>query len=76
MMSPRVRKVVDWIVGLSLIALGIVGGVIPVFQGWPFILAGLAVLSSHSPWARRILNRLKAAGRGIVERIRRPPGAR
>ena len=76
MMPPRIRKVIDWIVGLSLIALGIVGGLIPVFQGWPFILAGLAVLSSHSPWARRILDRLKAAGRGIVERFRRPPGTR
>jgi uncharacterized membrane protein YbaN (DUF454 family) len=65
----RARKIADWVVGLALIALGIVGGFLPVIQGWPFILAGLAILSSHSPLAKRILDRLKRAGRGLRDRI-------
>jgi uncharacterized membrane protein YbaN (DUF454 family) len=64
--SPsRTRVVVDWIVGLTLVLVGIIGGFIPILQGWVFVLAGLAVLSSHSRWARAILNSLKAAGRKL-----------
>lgn len=61
---------VDWAVGLTLIGVGIVGGFVPVLQGWVFILAGLAVLSSHSPLARRLYERAKATGRRIRERVR------
>ncbi len=62
--SPA-RRIADWVVGLSLIAAGIVAGFIPVIQGWPFVLAGLAILSSHSRFARAMLDRIKRAGRGI-----------
>lgn len=66
----RVRKIVDWAVGLGLIAAGIVGGLLPVLQGWLLILAGLAVLSSHSRWARAIMDRVKGWGRGLGGRFR------
>ncbi len=72
--SPA-RKIVDWIVGLALIALGVVAGFIPVIQGWPFILAGLAILSSHSRVARALLDRVKRLGREIRRRIARRRGA-
>ena len=49
--------------------LGIVGALVPVFQGWVFVLAGLAVLSSHSRWARAILDRIKGAGRKLRDKI-------
>jgi len=64
------RVVFDWALGLTLLAVGIVAGPIPILQGWPFILAGLAVLSSHSRWARAILERMKGAGRKVRETIR------
>lgn len=68
-LNPRVRKIVDWVVGLTLIAIGIIGGFIPILQGWVFILAGLAVLSSHSRWAKAILDRVKETGRDVREKV-------
>jgi len=65
----RARKLFDWIAGLSLIALGIVGLFLPVLQGVLFILAGLAILSSHSPLALRILDALKARLRRVRDRV-------
>ena len=69
-MNPRVRAVVDWVVGLTLIAIGIVGGFIPILQGWIFIVAGLAVLSSHSKWARALYERFKKMGRAVRHRVK------
>ena len=69
--GPRpVRRIVDWVLGLTLIGVGIVGGFVPILQGWVFILAGLAVLSSHSRWARAILDRLKGYGRKLRTKVR------
>ena len=71
-MSPSpARKIADWVIGLTLIALGIAGGFIPVFQGWPLILAGLAILSSHSRFARAALDRIKRVARGVRDRLYR-----
>ena len=68
------RKILDWTFGLTLIAIGIVGGFVPIFQGWIFVLAGLAVLSSHSSWARFLHDRVKRFGRNIRDRVR-PTGS-
>ena len=71
MIPSPARKIADWVVGLALLAVGIVAGFIPVLQGWPFILAGLAILSSHSRLARALLERLKRAGCSLRDRIRK-----
>lgn len=75
MRTSRIRKAVDWIVGLALIAIGVVFGFLPVLQGWIFVLAGLAVLSSHSRWARTIHDRIKTLAKEAQARItsRRDP---
>jgi len=65
----RARRIVDWIAGLFLLALGIVGLVLPGLQGILLILAGLAVLSSHSALARRLLDGLKARLRRARDRV-------
>lgn len=69
MKNRRVRVILDWIVGLVLLGIGLAGLVLPILQGWVFILAGLAVLSSHSVWARSALDWLKAKGRVVKTRI-------
>lgn len=69
MKNRRVRVILDWIVGLVLLGVGLAGLVLPILQGWVFILAGLAVLSSHSVWARTALDWLKAKGRAVKTRI-------
>jgi len=63
------RKLVDWILGITLLLIGIAGLVLPVLQGWLFIIAGLAVLSSHSRWANAVHQRVKNFGRGVRDRV-------
>jgi uncharacterized protein YqgC (DUF456 family) len=75
-MKRRARVVLDWILGLLLLAVGLAGLVLPVLQGWVFILAGLAVLSSHSVWARTALDWLKSKGRAVKARVVREIGDR
>ena len=65
----RLRKVFDWTLGIGLIALGIVGLVLPGLQGILFILGGLAILSSHSVIARRLLDNLKAKLKAAKDRV-------
>lgn len=67
----RSRKIFDWIAGVSLILLGIVGLVVPVLQGVLFILGGLAILSSHSAHARRAQEAIKSLGRRVRDRVSR-----
>lgn len=69
-MTSRVRKVLDWTVGLVLIGIGVIGAFVPILQGWVFILAGLAVLSSHSRWAKWIHERVRKIGRDVRDRVR------
>jgi uncharacterized protein YqgC (DUF456 family) len=65
----KARVVFDWILGLTLLAIGVAGLVLPILQGWVFILAGRAVLSSHSVWARTALDWLKQKGRAVKTRV-------
>lgn len=48
-----VLKVVRITAGLLLVLIGAIGGLIPIFQGWVFGLAGLALLSVDVPFIRR-----------------------
>ena len=43
-------------VGGLLLLVGVIGGFVPVLQGWLFILAGLSVMAPESPTARRTLD--------------------
>jgi len=66
----RVRIAVEWVVGLTLIGIGVLGAFVPVLQGWVFVLAGLAILSRHSRWAHWVLERLKVWGRAVRAKLR------
>jgi uncharacterized membrane protein YbaN (DUF454 family) len=65
----RVRKIFDWVAGVTLLLLGIAGLFLPVLQGIVFILAGLAILSSHSALARRALEALKSRIQRVRDRL-------
>jgi uncharacterized membrane protein YbaN (DUF454 family) len=65
----KARVIIDWIVGISLLVLGVVGLFLPILQGVVLMVAGLAVLSSHSKWARAIFERVKGAGRNVKQKI-------
>lgn len=53
--------------GILLILIGLVGWVLPIVPGWLFMIAGLALLSRHFHWARR----LRAFARARVNSARR-----
>ncbi len=55
----RLKRTVIYIVGWTFILVGILGLFLPILQGILFILVGLILLSSVSPWAERLLHRLK-----------------
>jgi len=42
--------------GVILIIIGLVGGLIPIFQGWVFGIPGLIILADYFPPLKRILN--------------------
>lgn len=40
--------------------IGLIGGLVPVFQGWMFGVPGLILLARHFKWARRLLDWAKS----------------
>ena len=42
--------------GIFLVIIGLIGGLIPIFQGWIFGISGLIILSNYFPPAKRLLN--------------------
>jgi uncharacterized membrane protein YbaN (DUF454 family) len=45
--------------GWILLAIGILGGLLPVIQGWPFGVAGMAILYIESRWVQRKVRRFR-----------------
>lgn len=45
--------------GWALLGLGILGGLLPVIQGWPFGVAGIAILYVESRWVQRKVRRFR-----------------
>jgi len=41
--------------GILLILIGLIGGLIPIFQGWMFGIPGLIILADYFPPFKRIL---------------------
>ena len=58
-MNARMKRLVIWCLGWVFIILGVLGLFLPVLQGILFLLIGLYLLSSTSPWAERLLMRLQ-----------------
>ena len=46
--------------GFFLVLIGIIGGLIPIFQGWVFGIPGIIILSNYFPPLKRILIWAKA----------------
>jgi uncharacterized membrane protein YbaN (DUF454 family) len=49
------RKILEITGGVCLILIGIAGLILPIMPGWVFIIPGLAVLSRHFDWAKRMV---------------------
>ena len=53
------------ILGVILLIIGLIGGLIPVFQGWVFGLPGLMLLGSVFPSIKKITQKL-------IKKIKKP----
>ena len=44
------------VLGIILVFIGIIGGLIPIFQGWVFGIPGLVILADYFPPVKRVLD--------------------
>lgn len=67
-MKRHALRIARLSIGSLLIAIGVIGGFIPVLQGWIFVLGGLGLLAQESDRARflldRVRDRFQGSGRG------------
>lgn len=53
--------------GIILVIIGMIGGLIPIFQGWIFGIPGLIILADYFPPIKRLLSWAKKKS-GIKEK--------
>ena len=46
--------------GFLLVIIGLIGGLIPIFQGWVFGIPGLVILADYFPPVKKILDWAKS----------------
>lgn len=56
------------IVGWACIFVGLLGIVLPIIPGIPFLIAGVATLSTQYRWARAVSAKLKTRFRGVFRK--------
>ena len=56
-MSP-ITKTIRVIIGTILIIIGLIGGLIPIFQGWVFGIPGLILLGSVFPSIKKVTRKI------------------
>ena len=49
--------------GVLLVAIGLIGGLIPIFQGWIFGIPGLIILSKYFPKVNKLVSWAKRKAR-------------
>jgi len=58
-MKSKFNRYCKLTVGGVLVSLGIIGWLLPILPGTPFIVLGLAILSAESEWLRNKIEALK-----------------
>ena len=54
------RHTIRITLGFLLVIIGLIGGLIPIFQGWVFGIPGLIILADYFPPAKRVLDWAKS----------------
>jgi uncharacterized membrane protein YbaN (DUF454 family) len=52
-----VKKFLRYTAGIGLVLLGIIGIILPLMPGLPFLIPGLTILAEEVPWLDRILKK-------------------
>ena len=55
-----IRHTLKLSLGIILVIIGLIGGLVPIFQGWIFGIPGLILLAEYFPPAKRLLDWAKA----------------
>ncbi|MBD30988.1 MAG: hypothetical protein CMG44_02145 [Candidatus Marinimicrobia bacterium] len=66
-MSP-ITKIIRVVVGIILIIIGLIGGLIPIFQGWVFGIPGLMLLGSVFPSIKRATRKILVKAKKKIKR--------
>ena len=66
-MSP-VTKTIRVIIGSILIIIGLIGGLIPIFQGWVFGIPGLMLLGSVFPSIKKVTRKILSKAKKKMKR--------
>ena len=66
-MSP-ITKTIRVLLGTILIIIGLIGGLIPIFQGWIFGLPGLMLLGSVFPSVKRMTRKIVNKAKKKIKR--------
>ena len=54
----QISKIFRVVLGVILLVVGLIGGLIPIFQGWIFGLPGLMLLGSVFPSIKRMTKKI------------------
>ena len=66
-MSP-ITKTIRVVIGTVLIIIGIIGGLIPIFQGWVFGIPGLMLLGSVFPSIKKVTRKILSKAKKKMKR--------
>jgi len=50
------RRILRLLLGFLLVIIGIIGGFVPILQGWMFLIPGLIILADYFPPIRRLVD--------------------
>jgi len=62
----QARKIVVFVIGMTLVGLGVAGLILPVLPGWLLIFGGFALLATEFVWARWMLKFAKERGARLM----------
>ena len=55
MLKNRIKDIIQITLGVILVIIGLIGGFIPIFQGWMFGIPGIIILAKYFPSMKRLL---------------------
>ena len=62
----KIKDILRISLGIVLVFIGLIGGIIPIFQGWVFGIPGLIILSNYFPPIKRVLKKIKRKEKKIT----------